>query len=53
MAEGRLGIEAVLAGKEQVVPGLPNKIVTAAARVLPDRVKAALHGALAAPGSAR
>lgn len=49
----RLGIEAMLAGKEQVVPGLPNKLITAAARVLPDRVKAALHGALAAPGSGR
>ncbi|MDN4162177.1 SDR family NAD(P)-dependent oxidoreductase [Nocardioides abyssi] len=49
----RLGVEAALAGQEQVVPGLPNKLITAAARVLPDRVKAALHGALAAPGSGR
>lgn len=49
----RLAVEGMFAGDEQVVPGAPNKVITAVARVLPDRAKAALHGKLAVPGSGR
>jgi short-subunit dehydrogenase len=49
----RLAVEGMFAGAEQVVPGAPNKAITALSRVLPDPVKAALHGKLAAPGSGR
>lgn len=48
----RMGVEALMAGREQMVPGGPNKAITALARVLPDRAKAALHAKLARPGSA-
>ena len=49
----RLGFEALMAGKEQVVTGGPNKAAGAVARFLPDRAKAALHAKAAEPGSGR
>lgn len=49
----RKAVEGLLAGDEQVVPGGQNVAITALSRVLPDQVKAALHGKLAAPGSGR
>ncbi|HWT93401.1 MAG TPA: SDR family NAD(P)-dependent oxidoreductase [Solirubrobacteraceae bacterium] len=49
----RLAVEGMFAGNEQVVPGAPNKAITALSRVLPDPVKAVLHSKLAAPGSGR
>lgn len=49
----RMACEALLAGREKVVTGASNKVVTALAGVLPDRAKAALHARLAAPGSGR
>ena len=49
----RVGFEALMAGKEQAIPGAANKALTAVARFLPDRAKAALHAKLGAPGTAR
>ncbi|WP_445257101.1 SDR family NAD(P)-dependent oxidoreductase [Nocardioides aurantiacus] len=47
----RLACDAFLAGREKVVPGGSNKVLTVLASVLPDRAKAGLHARLAAPGS--
>jgi short-subunit dehydrogenase len=48
----RDGFEALMAGKDHVIAGsAKNRAQTAAAKVLPDRATAALHGHLAAPGS--
>jgi short-subunit dehydrogenase len=48
----RQGYDALMAGKEQVVAGsLMNRVQVAAARVLPDRVKAELNKSQAKPGS--
>jgi len=48
----RLAYAGLMNGDVKVVPGAANKVISAAARVLPDRAKAALHGKLARPGSA-
>lgn len=48
----RDGYEALMAGKHQVVAGsFKNKAQVAAARVMPEPVKAKAHGRLAEPGS--
>lgn len=48
----RQGYEAMLAGEERVVAeSLATKAQAAASRVLPDRVKAAMHRNMAEPGS--
>lgn len=48
----RLAYEGLMNGDAKVVPGAANTAISAAARVLPDRAKAALHAKLAEPGSA-
>jgi len=49
----RQGYEAVLVGKDRVVGGNPlNKVQEAAARIMPDRVRAAMHAVLTRPTSA-
>lgn len=48
----RQGVEALLAGDARVVGGgLGTKAQEAAAKVMPDRVKAAMHRSMAEPGS--
>jgi short-subunit dehydrogenase len=48
----RQGYEALMAGKEKVVGGsLKNKLQTAVAGVIPDKVKAEIHRKMAEPGS--
>ena len=48
----RQGYEALMAGKEKVVGGsLKNKLQTAVAGVIPDKVKAEMHRNMAEPGS--
>lgn len=48
----RQGIDALLAGKPRVTGGgLMTRVQDAASKVLPDRVKAAMHRGLAEPGS--
>ena len=49
----RDGYEALMAGKDHVVAGsVRNKAMTAAAKVMPDKAAAAMHGAMSKPGSA-
>ena len=49
----RDGFEALMAGKDHVVAGsAKNKAQVAAAKVLPDTLTAAVHGAMSRPGSA-
>lgn len=49
----REGFEALMAGKERAVSAsLQTKLQGRGSRVLPDRVKAAMHGRMAEPGSA-
>jgi short-subunit dehydrogenase len=48
----RDGFEALMAAKDHVVAGsFKNRAQVAAARVLPDRTTAQMHGAMAKPGS--
>jgi hypothetical protein len=48
----RQGYEALMAGKAKVVGGsLKNKLQTAVAGVIPDKVKAEMHRKMAEPGS--
>jgi short-subunit dehydrogenase len=50
----RQGVEAALAGKPRVTGGgLKTRLQDAASKVMPDRVKAAMHRGMAEPGSAR
>jgi hypothetical protein len=49
----RQGFEALMAGEEKVHAGSPmNKLFALAGRVLPERVKSALHRRLSEPDSA-
>jgi len=49
----REGFEALMAGKERAVSAsVQTKLQGRGSRVLPDRVKAAMHGRMAEPGSA-
>lgn len=49
----RDGFEALMAGKDHVVAGSSrNKLQSAMAKVLPQRVTAKVHGAMAEPGAA-
>ncbi|HEX6887492.1 MAG TPA: SDR family NAD(P)-dependent oxidoreductase, partial [Candidatus Nanopelagicales bacterium] len=46
----RQGYEAVLVGKDRIVGGNPlNTVQEAAARIMPDRVRAAMHAVLTKP----
>lgn len=48
----RQGFDALMAGKDKVVGGsLKNKLQTAVAGVIPDKVKAEMHRNMAEPGS--
>lgn len=50
----RDGFEALMAGRERVVSAsLATRLQGRGSRFLPDRAKAALHGRMAEPGSAR
>jgi short-subunit dehydrogenase len=49
----RQGFDALMAGKEKVVAGaFKNKVLVAAGRIIPDRLKAEKHRKMAEPGSA-
>lgn len=45
----RAGYEALQAGDDHVVAGAPGKLMAAAAKILPDPLKAKLHGSMAKP----
>jgi len=45
----RQGYKAMMAGKEEVVTGLKNKVMVAASHVLPKGLMAEQHGAIAKP----
>jgi uncharacterized protein len=50
----RQGYDALMAGKERVVGGsLKNKVQVAAAKFIPDSVKAEVHRKMAEPGSGK
>lgn len=50
----RQGFEALMTGREKVVPGsFRHRFQAAAARLLPDGMKAEMHRKIAEPGSAR
>jgi uncharacterized protein len=50
----RQGVEAALAGKPRVTGGgLKTRLQDAASKVMPDRLKAAMHRGMAQPGSGR
>jgi short-subunit dehydrogenase len=50
----RDGFEALMAGKERVVShSLKTKVQGRAIRLMPDSVKAEMHGKMAEPGSAQ
>jgi len=47
------GYDALMAGEDHVVAGsLKNKVQAAAAKIIPEKVKAAIHRSKAEPGSA-
>lgn len=49
----RRGFEALMQGKERVVPGsLVNRLLTYGGRLVPDKAKAEAHRLMAEPGSA-
>lgn len=48
----KAGFDALMAGKDKVVPTVKNKIMAAVADALPDRAAAAVHRGLSEPGSA-
>jgi hypothetical protein len=46
-------VDALLAGKPRVTGGgLKTRVQDAASKVMPDRLKAAMHRSMAEPGSA-
>jgi short-subunit dehydrogenase len=48
------GFAALMAGKDHVVAGSrKNKLQAAAAKVIPDKVSASVHGAMSKPGSGK
>jgi len=49
----RAGYEAMMAGQAKIVHGVINKLLATAAEVVPDRMLAAVHRGLVAPGSAK
>ena len=48
----KAGYDALMAGKDKVIPTLKNKIMGAVADLLPDSVAAGVHRGLSEPGSA-
>ena len=48
----RAGFDAMMAGKDKVVPTTKNKVIGAIADLLPDAAAARLHRGLSEPGSA-
>jgi short-subunit dehydrogenase len=46
------GFDALMAGKDKVVPGIKNKVIAAVADALPDKVAAQVHRGMSEPGSA-
>ena len=49
----RQGVDALLAGKPRVTGGgLKTRVQDIAAKVMPDKLKAAMHRSMAEPGSA-
>ena len=49
----KAGYDALMAGKDKVVPTAKNKVMAAVANLLPDPVAAKQHRALSEPGSAK
>ncbi|OWK29835.1 SDR family NAD(P)-dependent oxidoreductase [Sphingomonas mucosissima] len=49
----KAGVDALMAGKDKVIPTLKNKVVGAIADVLPDKAAAQIHRGLSEPGSGR
>lgn len=47
----RLAVDALLAGRPEVLPGLQAKAMVAIATILPQRARAAFHGWFYAPGA--
>ena len=48
----RAGFEALMAGRDHVIPGSPrNKVQVAAAKALPDTLVASMHAVMSRPGS--
>lgn len=48
----RAGFDALMAGKDKVIPSLKNKVMGAIADALPDKVAAQVHRGMSEPGSA-
>jgi uncharacterized protein len=48
----KAGFEAMMAGKDKVIPTLKNKVMGAIADALPDTAAAAVHRGMSEPGSA-
>ena len=48
----KAGFDALMAGKDKVVPGFKNKAMAAVADALPDKVAAQVHRGMSEPGSA-
>ena len=48
----KAGYDALMAGKDKVVPLAKNKVMSAIADLLPDRAAASVHRVLSEPGSA-
>ncbi|MER3432609.1 MAG: oxidoreductase [Leptolyngbya sp. ERB_1_1] len=46
------GFEALMAGRDEVVAGMANKVQAAVVQTLPEPAKAAMHAQLTEPGSA-
>ena len=45
------GFDALMAGKDKVVPGIKNKVMAAVADALPDKAAAQVHRGMSEPGS--
>ena len=48
----RAGFDALMAGKDKVIPSLKNKVMGAVADLLPDAAAAQVHRGMSAPGTA-
>ncbi len=47
------GFEALMAGRDELVAGMGNKVQAAVIQALPEPAKAAMHGQLSEPGSGK
>ncbi|GEP12311.1 SDR family NAD(P)-dependent oxidoreductase [Methylobacterium gnaphalii] len=51
-AVAKAAFDALQAGRDKVVPGLKNKVMSTVTEALPNKAAAALHRSLSKPGSA-